>query len=89
MPSMSQPGGDLDAGLIPVQPGGMTVWAERRPSNCPAGRRFQASKVLVGWAPCRCSYPALGHRTWLCTHVVDGQDCGLVIFVPTHTGPSD
>ncbi len=63
---------------------GMTVWAERRPSHCPAGHRLHASRVQVGWQPCRCSHPALGHRTGLCRHLVDGQECGLIIYGPPH-----
>jgi hypothetical protein len=81
---VAQPGADPYSGLVPVQQRGMTVWAERRPSHCPAGHRLAAGPVLVGWLPCRCQWPALGHRTWLCRLVVDGRECGLVISVPRH-----
>jgi hypothetical protein len=40
--------------------------------------------MLIGWLPCRCGYPALGHRTFLCLHVVDERECGLMIYVPPH-----
>jgi hypothetical protein len=48
------------------------------------GHRFGANRVLVGWLPCRCSYPALGHRTWLCRYVVDHRECGLIVWRPPH-----
>jgi hypothetical protein len=62
----------------------MTLWVERHPSQCPVGHRYQAGGVLIGWLPCRCSYPAMGHRTWLCRYVVDGRECGLVAYAPPH-----
>jgi hypothetical protein len=74
----------VSSGLVPIRQRGMIVWAERSPSHCPLGHRFERGKVLVGWRGCLCTYPDLGHRTWLCLHVVDGRECGLIIYVPTH-----
>jgi hypothetical protein len=71
-------------GLVPVQQRGMTVWAERRPGHCPAGHQLRAGKILVGWVSCRCSLPAMGHRTYLCQHLVDGRECGLLVHSPPH-----
>jgi hypothetical protein len=62
----------------------MTVWAERRPTHCPAGHGFKPGKVLVGFVACRCAFPALGHRTYLCLHLENGHECGLVILIPNH-----
>ena len=72
---MSQPGGH---GLLRVEQGGMTVWFERRPRRCSGGHRFAPNGLLVRWLPCRCSFPALGHRSWLCRYVVEGRECGLI-----------
>lgn len=85
MRRMGRSGGDPYAGLVPVTRRGVTVWAERRPVRCPAGHRFTAGKVLVGWLTCRCSYPALGHRTWLCLYLVEGRECGQMTYSPPHS----
>jgi hypothetical protein len=75
---------DPYAGLVPVHRRGMTVWAERRPSHCPAGHRLGPGRVLIGWLGCRCPYPALGHRTWLCCYIVNDRKCGLMVYHPAH-----
>jgi hypothetical protein len=54
----------------------MIVWPERRPTHCPAGHQFKPGKVLVSWLTCRCQYPAFGHRTWLCRHVLTVGSAG-------------
>ena len=75
---------DQYAGLVAVRRRGVTLWAERRPSHCPAGHRLAPGRVQVAWLTCRCQHPALGHRTWLCRYVVNGQECGLITFSPPH-----
>jgi hypothetical protein len=82
VPLMSS--GDSLAGLVPIRQRSTTVWAERRPSHCPAGHRFRPGTVLVSWLTCRCQYPALGHRTWLCRHALDGRGCGLTVHSTPH-----
>src|SRR5438046_1700325 len=72
------------AGLVPTRQKGIIVWAESRPSHCPAGHRLQPNQVLIGWLSCQCPYPALGHRTWLCLYIVDDCECGLIIYRPPH-----
>jgi hypothetical protein len=82
--SMTQAPDDPYAGLVPVRQRGMIVWAERRPSRCPAGHRLKAGVVLIGWLGCSCQYPALGHRTWLCCYIVTDRECGLTVYAPPH-----
>ena len=62
----------------------MIVWAERRPSHCASEHRLAGGKMLVGWLTCSSAYPALGHRTWLCGHLVEDRECGLMILHPPH-----
>ena len=71
-------------GLRPVTQGGITVWAEPRPTDCPARHRLVAGRILVGWRTCGRHAPARGHRTWTCLHRVDREECGLVIYIPSH-----
>jgi hypothetical protein len=71
-------------GLVPIRQGGLIVWAERRPTHCPADHLFEPYKVVVSWWACRWPYPAVGHRTWTCLHEVAGHECGLIIYRPPH-----
>jgi hypothetical protein len=65
------------------------MWAEVRPTHCPAGHRLRQGQVLVGWTPCTCQPEHSGHRTYTCRTVVDNRECGAVIHDPEHINDNE
>jgi hypothetical protein len=49
------------------------------PDFCPNGHRLGARQVVVGFLPCWCASPDVGHRSYRC------RECGAIIYVPEHT----
>jgi hypothetical protein len=70
--------------LVSIKHAGVTVRAERRPTQGPAGHRFEPYKMVVSFTSRRCAHPGVGHRTWTCLQRVDGGECGLTTFELPH-----
>jgi hypothetical protein len=58
------------------------------PDRCPAGHPLLPHGTLVGWLPCDCTPGVHGHRTYRCRFLVDGAECGRVIYFPPCLDPS-
>ena len=75
------------AGLVTVQRRGTTIWAERRPSHCPAEHRFAPNKLLLGWGRMPVQLSRFGVTVPSCASMWTMDANGLAIHSPPHQEP--